>query len=92
MPVSLRCAPSHKAKCIGFLKYRQACNTTLTGEARLSTPNLGLLRSRYEWKGELRAIGDVLRDQLNYMHRCGFDAFALRADKNGHDAPYSRPA
>ena len=26
-----------------------------------------LLRSRYGWKGELRAIGDVLRDQLNYM-------------------------
>lgn len=45
-----------------------------------------LLRSRYGWKGELRAIGDVLRDQLNYMRRCGFDAFALRADKNIHDA------
>jgi uncharacterized protein (DUF934 family) len=45
-----------------------------------------LLRSRYEWKGELRAVGDVLRDQLNYMRRCGFDAFALRADKNVHDA------
>jgi uncharacterized protein (DUF934 family) len=45
-----------------------------------------LLRSRYGWKGELRAIGDVLRDQLNYMRRCGFDAFAIRADKNIHDA------
>lgn len=45
-----------------------------------------LLRSRYGWKGELRAIGDVLRDQLNYMRRCGFDAFALRADKNIRDA------
>ena len=45
-----------------------------------------LLRSRYGWKGELRAIGDVLRDQLNYMRRCGFDAFAVRADKNIHDA------
>ena len=41
-----------------------------------------LLRTRYGWKGELRAIGDVLRDQLNYMRRCGFDAFAVRADKD----------
>jgi uncharacterized protein (DUF934 family) len=45
-----------------------------------------LLRTRYGWTGELRAIGDVLRDQLNYMRRCGFDAFAVRADKNIHDA------
>jgi len=45
-----------------------------------------LLRSRYGWRGELRAIGDVLRDQLNYLRRCGFDAFAVRADKNIHDA------
>lgn len=45
-----------------------------------------LLRSRYGWKGELRAIGDVLRDQLNFMKRCGFDAFAVRADKNIEDA------
>lgn len=45
-----------------------------------------LLRTRYGWTGELRAIGDVLRDQLNFMARCGFDAFAVRADKDIHDA------
>lgn len=45
-----------------------------------------LLRARYGWTGELRAIGDVLRDQLNYMRRCGFDAFAVRADKDIDDA------
>jgi uncharacterized protein (DUF934 family) len=45
-----------------------------------------LLRERYGWKGELRAIGDVLRDHLNFMARCGFDAFAVRADKDIHDA------
>jgi uncharacterized protein (DUF934 family) len=45
-----------------------------------------LLRERYGWRGELRAIGDVLRDQLNFMFRCGFDAFAVRADKDIHDA------
>lgn len=36
-----------------------------------------LLRERYGWKGELRAIGDVQRDQLFYLWRCGFDAFLL---------------
>ncbi|CAG2149428.1 hypothetical protein D3C87_1131930 [compost metagenome] len=45
-----------------------------------------LLRTRYHWDGQLRAIGDVLRDQLNFMKRCGFDAFAVRADKNIDDA------
>lgn len=40
-----------------------------------------LLRSRYGYQGELRAIGDVLRDQLHYLHRVGFDTFALRADQ-----------
>ena len=37
-----------------------------------------LLRERYGWRGELRAIGDVQRDQIYYLARCGFDAFALR--------------
>jgi len=34
-----------------------------------------LLRQRYHYKGELRAVGEVLRDQLQFMLRCGFDAF-----------------
>ena len=41
-----------------------------------------LLRSRLAYKGELRAIGDVLADQLFFMRRVGFDAFAVRADKD----------
>jgi uncharacterized protein (DUF934 family) len=44
------------------------------------------LRTRLGFKGQLRAIGDVLRDQLFYMHRVGFNAFAVRADKNIEDA------
>ncbi|MFZ6870914.1 DUF934 domain-containing protein [Undibacterium sp. Di27W] len=44
------------------------------------------LRSRLNFTGELRAIGDVLRDQLFYMQRVGFNAFATREDKNIHDA------
>ena len=40
-----------------------------------------LLRERYGYKGELRAVGEVLRDQLLFMHRCGFDAYEIaRAD------------
>ena len=45
-----------------------------------------LLRERHGWKGEIRAIGDVLRDQIGYMSRCGIDAFAVRADKDIYDA------
>lgn len=45
-----------------------------------------LLRSRYHYKGELRAVGDVLRDQLMLMHHCGFTSFALREDKSVEDA------
>ena len=41
-----------------------------------------LLRERYAYSGEIRAIGDVLQDQLFFMKRCGFDAYALREDKN----------
>jgi len=41
-----------------------------------------LLRDRFGWKGQLRAVGDVLRDQLFYMRRCGFDAFELKAGKD----------
>jgi len=39
-----------------------------------------LLRDRYGFTGELRAIGDVFRDQLFYMAECGFDAFEVRSD------------
>jgi uncharacterized protein (DUF934 family) len=45
-----------------------------------------LLRDRHGFRGELRAIGDVLRDQLFALSQCGFDAFALRADRNASEA------
>ena len=41
-----------------------------------------LLRDRYRFAGELRAIGDVLRDQLFALAECGFDAFAVRDDRD----------
>ncbi|MEN3974397.1 DUF934 domain-containing protein [Emcibacter sp. SYSU 3D8] len=45
-----------------------------------------LLRERYGFKGELRATGDVLRDQIFFMHRVGFDAFEVRPDRSIEDA------
>ena len=45
-----------------------------------------LLRTRYGYTGELRAVGDVLIDQLFFYQRCGFDACALRDDKNVESA------
>ncbi|WP_228276301.1 DUF934 domain-containing protein [Dechloromonas sp. H13] len=41
-----------------------------------------LLRQRYHYQGELRAVGDVLHDQLFFMRRVGFDAYALKGEKD----------
>jgi uncharacterized protein (DUF934 family) len=41
-----------------------------------------LLRDRFGWQGEIRAIGDVLVDQLLQGARVGFDSFELRPDQN----------
>lgn len=41
-----------------------------------------LLRTRFGFTGELRAVGDVFKDTLFYQQRVGFNAFALRADKD----------
>ena len=41
-----------------------------------------LLRRRLGFKGELRATGDVLIDQLVQMERTGFDVAVLREDQN----------
>lgn len=48
-----------------------------------------LLRQRYGYQGELRAVGDVLHDQLFFMRRVGFDSYAL---KDGKDAVYALEA
>ncbi|HKA45174.1 MAG TPA: DUF934 domain-containing protein [Burkholderiales bacterium] len=45
-----------------------------------------LLRARYGWKGELRAIGDIFRDQLFFLASCGFDAFVLREGEDPEEA------
>lgn len=39
-----------------------------------------LLRERFDFNGELRAIGNFMRDQLFYLKRCGFNAFDCNED------------
>ena len=39
-----------------------------------------LLRERHGFKGELRATGQVLRDQFMFMLRAGFDAFEVKKE------------
>lgn len=45
-----------------------------------------LLRERYGYKGEIRAVGNVLRDQMFYMARCGINAFEVEPGKSAEDA------
>jgi uncharacterized protein (DUF934 family) len=45
-----------------------------------------LLRERHGYAGPLRAVGDVLRDQMFLMLRCGFDQFALKHPEQREDA------
>lgn len=58
-----------------------ALNFPVFSDGRSYT-NARELRERFNYQGEVRAIGDVLRDQLFYMSRCGFDAFSLRFDQD----------
>jgi len=41
-----------------------------------------LLRSRFGYKGDIRAIGDVMRDEMFLMSRCGITSFAVKAGKD----------
>lgn len=45
-----------------------------------------MLRRRLGYRGELRAVGEVLRDQLRDMYRCGINAFVLPEGKDIEDA------
>lgn len=62
--------------CIEFPKFADGRGYSL---ARL-------LRERYGYRKELRAVGDVGRDQMFYLHRVGFDAFLIPAGRDAHDA------
>src|SRR5688500_17276846 len=65
------------------------------GVVAVNFPNFGdgrgyslatLLRKRYGYQGELRAIGDIFRDHLFYLSSCGFDAFVLRKGEDPQEA------
>ena len=45
-----------------------------------------LLRERYGYKGELRAVGHITRDLLYFMERVGFDAYELREGEDPVEA------
>ena len=44
-----------------------------------------LLRERYHYQGEIRAVGDVLLEQLHFMSRVGFDSFQIDSDDPSQD-------
>jgi uncharacterized protein (DUF934 family) len=58
-----------------------ALNFPVFSDGRSYT-NARELRQKYNYSGEIRAIGDVLRDQLYYMAQCGFDSFEIRYDQD----------
>ena len=45
-----------------------------------------LLRERYGYKGELRAVGQITRDHLFFLENCGFDAVELREGEDAAEA------
>ena len=60
-----------------------ALNFPVFSDGRSYT-NARELRQSLNFEGEIRAIGDVLRDQIFYMSRCGFNSFQLRSDQDPH--------
>lgn len=45
-----------------------------------------LLRDRFGYRKEIRAVGDVMRDQIFYMQRCGFNAYEIKAGRDINEA------
>ncbi len=51
-----------------------------------SYSSASLLRRKYCFKGEIRAIGDVRNDQLEQMSRCGFNSYQLEENQDAEKA------
>ena len=47
--------------------------------------NARVLSERYGFKGQIRAVGDVLREQAGFMVRCGFNAFEPADDASANE-------
>jgi uncharacterized protein (DUF934 family) len=60
---------------IVFLKFETFADGRAFSQARL-------LRDRYSYHGDIRAIGEVLCDQLCFMRRCGFNQFQLSENED----------
>jgi len=89
--------PSPKEKVVRLEPADDPAKVSLEGVSRIEInfPKFGdgrgysiarLLRTRYGYRGELRAVGHITRDLLQFMERCGFDAFELREGENPHEA------
>ena len=90
-------APSPEARVIRLEPGDDPAAVALEGVTRVEVnfPKFGdgrgfsiarLLRSRYGYKGELRAVGHITRDHLPFMERVGFDAFELREGEDAAEA------
>lgn len=66
-----------------FIQPRPEGGRTFDGRAYSQAR---LLRERLNYKGEIRAVGDVFRDAMYYMHRCGVNAFEVKPGQDLADA------
>jgi uncharacterized protein (DUF934 family) len=87
-PLGVRLAPADKVEDLApFLALFSlvALEFTGPGEGR-GYSQAKLLRKRYAYAGELRAVGHVKQDQLYLMSRCGIDSFALSPTERPEEA------
>ena len=89
--------PSPKDKVLRLEPGDDPASVSLEGATRVEVnfPKFGdgrgysiarLLRERYGYRGELRAVGQITRDLLFFLESCGFDAFELRAGEDPQEA------
>jgi uncharacterized protein (DUF934 family) len=89
--------PWPKEKVLRLEPADDPASASLEGIARVEVnfPKFGdgrgysiarLLRERYGYRGEVRAVGHITRDLLFFLESCGFDAFELRDGEDPHEA------
>jgi uncharacterized protein (DUF934 family) len=87
-PLGVRLAPADKVEDLApdlALFSLVALEFTGPGEGR-GYSQAKLLRKRYKFAGELRAVGHVKQDQLYLMTRCGIDSFVLSPTEKPEEA------
>jgi uncharacterized protein (DUF934 family) len=75
--VGVRLQPSEAVEGLSDALADLACVQLVFAKFRDGRPysSARVLRERFHYQGEVRAVGEVLRDQAQFMVRCGFDAF-----------------